>query len=49
MPGLGHGCTAPVAAGKQRKGSTQNRLQRLFGISYTQEISCALNLAERGI
>jgi len=48
VPELGEGCTAPAAGGKQRKKSTQNGLQHLFSISYTQEISSALNLAERG-
>lgn len=48
VPRLGHGCTAPAAGGKQRKGSTQKGLQQLFSVPYAQEISSELNLAERG-
>lgn len=48
VPRLGHGCTAPAAGGKQRKGSTQKGLQQLFSITYAQDISSVLNLAERG-
>lgn len=48
LPRLGHGCTAPMTGGKQRKRSTQKGLQQLFSIPYAQEISFVLNLAERG-